>query len=163
MAFHVLESARVIDHPFLATTSTDGNNGAFFIDSPEPGWRLALICSDGSDPTVAEKWEHVSVHAFRGHEGPTLRIRTPTWREMAFVKDLCWDGEDVVMIARNLSGYSNTASATTDTAPKNGAYTETRTAKMINGTGEGLDANGAPFVLTGTVTVTGKANLQLQP
>jgi len=55
------------------------------------------------------------------------------------------------------------SNTTTDTAPKNGAYTETRTAKMINGTGEGLDANGAPFVLTGTVTVTGKANLQLQP
>jgi hypothetical protein len=24
-------------------------------------------------------------------------MRTPTWREMSYVKDLCWDGEDVVM------------------------------------------------------------------
>jgi hypothetical protein len=51
---------------------------------------------------------------------------------------------------------------TTDTAPKNGTYTETRTAKLINGAGEGHDSNGAPFMCTGTVTVTGKANLQLQ-
>jgi hypothetical protein len=24
-------------------------------------------------------------------------MRTPTWKEMAFVKDLCWDGEDEVI------------------------------------------------------------------
>lgn len=27
--------------------------------------------------------------------GPTMR--TPTWKEMVYIKDLCWDGEDVVM------------------------------------------------------------------
>jgi hypothetical protein len=35
---------------------------------------------------------HVSVRAFRGKQS-----RTPTWKEMAFVKDTCWDGEDVVV------------------------------------------------------------------
>ena len=84
--FHVPELARNTTHPLLGTTSADGNNGAFDIESPEPGWRLALICSDGIG------WEHVSVHANRGR-----RLRTPNWREMSYVKDLCWDDEDVVM------------------------------------------------------------------
>lgn len=101
--FHVPELARDTTHPQLRTTSADGNNGAFTIESPEPGWRLALICSDSSDPRVAAKWEHVSVHAFRCRSiipprtKPEPQQRTPTWKEMAYVKDLCWDDEDVVM------------------------------------------------------------------
>jgi hypothetical protein len=86
--FHVPELARDTTHPMLATTRADGNNGTFMIESPEPGWRLALIASDG------EGWEHVSVHAYRNQGSP---MRTPTWKEMNYVKDLCWDGEDVVM------------------------------------------------------------------
>jgi hypothetical protein len=81
----------------MSSTRADGNNGAFDIESPEPGWRLALIASDGSDPSIAEKWEHVSVHAFRGDLGRPSKLRTPTWREMSYVKRLCWDAEDVVM------------------------------------------------------------------
>src|SRR5262245_55720805 len=102
MGFHVPELARNTTHPLLATTSADGNNGAFDVESPEPGWRLALICSDGSeladfmcnqtDADEAVRWEHVSIHAHRGKSQ-----RTPTWKEMAYVKRLCWDGEDVVM------------------------------------------------------------------
>ena len=88
MAFHVPELARDTSHPVLRSSSADGNNGAFWIESPEPGRRLALICSDGLG------WERVSVHACRA-EG--RQLRTPTWKEMAYVKDLCWDGEDVVM------------------------------------------------------------------
>jgi hypothetical protein len=92
--FHVPELARITDHPVLASSAADGNNGAFSIESPEPGWRLFLICSDGSqEPDVADwQWEHVSVHASNG-----ARLRTPTWKEMAYVKRLCWDGEDVVV------------------------------------------------------------------
>ena len=94
--FHVPEASRDRTHPILGTTEADGNNGAFLIDSPEPGWRLALICSDGSDPTVEEKWQHVSIHAYK-ETGATVRDRTPTWKEMCFVKRLCWDADDVVM------------------------------------------------------------------
>jgi len=95
--FHVPELSRDTTHPILATTKADGNNGAFHIESPEPGWRLALICSDGAELVEgayghAEKWEHVSVHAHRA-----AQQRTPTWKEMAYVKRLCWDPEDVVM------------------------------------------------------------------
>ncbi len=103
MSFHVPEPARITDHPILGSTSADGNNGAFDLASPEPGWRLALICSDG------EGWEHVSVHAYRGHgllnKG---QQRTPNWREMCFVKDCCWDGEDeVVQFHPKKSEYVN--------------------------------------------------------
>lgn len=84
--FHVPELARNTTHPSLGTTAADGNNGAFEIESPEPGWRLWLIASDGMG------WEHVSVHAARGHQQ-----RTPTWKEMSYVKRLCWDAEDVVI------------------------------------------------------------------
>jgi len=99
MAFHVPEAARVRDHPQLGSTPADGNNGAFYLESPEPGWRLALICADGLEPGIPEawrSWEHVSVHAYRG-QGRRLQLRTPTWGEMAYVKGLCWDDEDVVV------------------------------------------------------------------
>jgi hypothetical protein len=52
----------------------------------------------------------------------------------------------------------------TDTVPNSsGTYTETQAGKMTNGAGEGVDSDGNPFVLTGTVTVAGKATLQLPP
>jgi len=86
MSFHVPEGARNLTHPLLGTTCEDGNNGAFYLASCEPGWMLWLIASDGLG------WEHVSVRATN-----EKRDRVPTWREMAFIKDLCWDGEDVVV------------------------------------------------------------------
>ena len=94
MAFHVPELARITDHPILGSDASYGNNGAFHCESPEPGWRLFLLCSDGNDPDVPEAngWEHVSVHSDNGS-----RKRTPTWKEMAYVKRLCWDAEDVVV------------------------------------------------------------------
>jgi len=89
MAFHVPEKLRITKHPILGSTSADGNNVAFRMMSPEQyGWLLLLICSDGYG------WEHVSVHAYRRSD---RKPRTPTWTEMCYVKDLCWDAEDVVM------------------------------------------------------------------
>jgi len=100
--FHVPETARDKEHPILGTSAADGNNGAFHLDSPEPGWTLAVIASDG------EGGEHASVHAYRvqrievvGLLGrgskPGVKMRTPTWKEMCFVKRLFWDGEDEVV------------------------------------------------------------------
>lgn len=86
---HVPEGARVRVHPTLGSTSAYGNNGAFVLhEGVEPGWGLMLVCSDEGG------WEHVSVHAFRPTNGQS---RIPTWKEMCFVKALCWDAEDVVM------------------------------------------------------------------
>ena len=63
-----------------------------------------LIVSDGTDPDAAESWEHVSVRACRsnGHS------RVPTWREMCFVKNLCWsDDETVIQYHPRRSDYIN--------------------------------------------------------
>jgi hypothetical protein len=96
LMFHVPESARDTTHPQLGSTPADGNNGAFYLESPEPGWRLMLICSDSSEDRALAQWEHVSIHAYKG-KLRTLRQRTPTWKEMSYVKRLCWDAEDIVM------------------------------------------------------------------
>ena len=93
MAFSVPESFRVCDGP-LATKPHVGNYGAFNIESPEPGWRLVLICDDGTDGDVPESlgWEHTSVCAWRKGQS-----RVPTWKEMAHVKAVCWDDDDLVV------------------------------------------------------------------
>lgn len=91
---HVPEKYRLLDHPVLATTKADGNNGAFVIRRKER--ELWIIVSDGSlweeAGFTGDKWEHVSVHVFDGK-----RTVTPRWDEMCFVKDLFWDEEDVVV------------------------------------------------------------------
>ncbi len=117
MSMHVPEGGRLVGGHVLASTAANGNNGAFNLDSPEPGWRLWIIASDGTDdPDLAAEhgvWEHVSVHAYkpesgerarqaarlvaRGQPAPPVQMRTPSWREMAFIKDTFWDGEDVVV------------------------------------------------------------------
>jgi len=48
VSFHVPETARVLTGR-LASIAADGNNGAFDVESCEPGWRLALICADGAE------------------------------------------------------------------------------------------------------------------
>src|SRR5262245_61450998 len=85
--FHVPDQARFNGDPQYATTSADGNNGAFTLASPEPGWLLGIIASDG------EGWEHVSVHAYRGKD----KVRTPSWKEMAYVKNQFWSEDDLVI------------------------------------------------------------------
>jgi len=56
---------------------------------------LYLVCDDGADPQAGDLggWEHVSVDARREND----KTRTPTWKEMAFVKATCWDDDDVVV------------------------------------------------------------------
>ncbi len=94
---NVPEGWRVTNHPTMGTTARDGCNGYFDLPSCEPGWRLAIICSDGRHGDVVgelAEWEHVSVHAYRNKGQPQ---RTPTWKEMSYVKGLFWDDETVVM------------------------------------------------------------------
>ena len=95
--FHVPEASRIREGE-MGSDSSLGNNGAFEVPSPEPGWTLYLVCSDSKGPernTLKPEeldWEHVSV-TVRRHR----KLRLPTWKEMCFAKDLCWDPEDVVM------------------------------------------------------------------
>jgi hypothetical protein len=71
----------------------DKFNGAFRIPHPwEEHINLCVICSDGGD------WEHVSVTL-----APTELVhqekarRTPTWEEMAWIKNLFWESHEAVM------------------------------------------------------------------
>ena len=86
--FRVPERHRVTNGP-MGSEPNAGPFGAFMLESCEPGWALALVCDNGDETG----WEHVSVRAFQNNR----KSRIPTWREMAFVKDLCWEPEDVVM------------------------------------------------------------------
>jgi hypothetical protein len=96
--FHVPEKSRITpqQHRGLGSDASIGQNGAFQVPSPEAGWLLFMICSDGTeklaDGTPSSEWEHVSVHARN-----LSKMRVPTWKEMAFIKRLCWDAEDVVV------------------------------------------------------------------
>jgi hypothetical protein len=93
VSFRVPEFARMTDGP-MGTRPCEGLYGAFMLDSPEPGWQLCAIATDGQDPDVpdAHAWEHVSVHARRRQQ-----TRIPTWREMCHVKDLFWESGDLVV------------------------------------------------------------------
>ena len=58
-----------------------GNNGHFMIPSPQRG--VLFVCvSDGGG------WDHISV---------SLPNRTPTWKEMCFIKDLFFEPEETVI------------------------------------------------------------------
>lgn len=84
----------------------EGNNGIFSVPSVEPGWDLIIICSDGTEDLAEgeqKDWEHVSISTRQG-----TRVRMPTWKEMQFVKTLCWDGDDtVVQFHPKQSNYIN--------------------------------------------------------
>jgi hypothetical protein len=59
--------------------------GAFLVKGPE-GVMLKIVSSPG-DSAEENGWEHVSV---------STPVRTPTWDEMCFVKDLFFEPEECV-------------------------------------------------------------------
>jgi hypothetical protein len=75
----LLETARLRDGAYASRTGDQ--HGAFKLIAPSR--RLAVLSSGPN-----EGWEHVSVSA---HD------RTPTWKEMCWIKDLFWDDDEVVM------------------------------------------------------------------
>lgn len=77
-----LESARIRSGR-LAGSASDGMAGAFLVNG-----YLAVISSGPGGPFNHSGWEHVSV---------SLPNRTPTWDEMARVKDLFFDAEETVI------------------------------------------------------------------
>lgn len=86
MALKFPERLRV-DHPLIP--SEPGQGGPFVVRGPNRGpligRKLFVIASNGAG------WEHVSVSVLRKGREP------PSWSEMAFVKELFWEPEDVVM------------------------------------------------------------------
>ncbi|MGY6278177.1 DUF7694 domain-containing protein [Methylomonas sp. MgM2] len=81
MAFHVPEKHRLKTGP-LASNSSYGNNGIFFVKSLK--LQRVLRCQASDD----FGWEHVSV---------SLPTRCPSWAEMCQIKDLFWDPDDCVL------------------------------------------------------------------
>lgn len=81
MTFHVPDKFRVTSGA-LASTSANGNNGAFVIPSRPGQPPLFVIATDSGG------WEHVSV---------SRHDRVPTWGEMSAMKDMFWDAADCVM------------------------------------------------------------------
>lgn len=59
---------------------------AYFFTSPIPGRRLRCLVSEHTG------WEHVSVCVEQGN-----KQKTPTWKEMCFVKDQFWSEDECVM------------------------------------------------------------------
>jgi hypothetical protein len=90
MTFHVpaqIERFRVRTGRFWSDPS-DGCNGAFDIPHPAPGSSLTFVVIISDEGGRDGGWEHVSV---------SLRVRTPTWGEMAFFKSLFWTEDDCVV------------------------------------------------------------------
>lgn len=81
MSFHVPNKYRFRNnrHPLSSDDSIE-NNGAFYV--PFENRELKCIASDGMG------WEHISI---------SLPTRCPNWKEMCFIKELFWDGEDTVV------------------------------------------------------------------
>lgn len=89
-----LTRGRIRTGPY-ASDDSFGIVGAFQVDSPK-GYRLLIIASNG------EGWEHVSV-SIPGKK------RTPSWEEMAFVKDLFWEkDEPAIQYHPDEANYVNT-------------------------------------------------------
>lgn len=84
-----LESGRVREGPGRSDPSF-GFCGFFCIRIK--GTKIKVMSSDGSDWKEAklsgEPWEHVSV---------SCQHRCPSWNEMSFIKNLCWDPEETVI------------------------------------------------------------------
>lgn len=72
---------------FLNLSTPDmGFTGAFSVMGP-CGAEIHIVANDATHP-LAQGWEHVSV---------SCRNRCPNWIEMCFVKDLCWQDEELVL------------------------------------------------------------------
>ena len=88
-AFHVPESARILNGPMGSTTAC-GNYGAFYFQGKLPGRELWVIAADDGE---GFGFEHVSVHVANRRN----KLFMPTWDEMNWIKDQFWDEEDTVM------------------------------------------------------------------
>ena len=79
--FKVPEKFRVTTG-LMKSDASYGNNGQFIVRSLK--LKQPLMCQSGE----GYGWEHVSV---------SVHNRCPTWPEMAFIKDLFWEKDDLVV------------------------------------------------------------------
>lgn len=74
------EKYRITKGP-MASDKSYGNNGAFFIPGPCKELLKVIVSDQGG-------WDHCSV---------SLETRTPTWKEMCFIKELFWNLDETVI------------------------------------------------------------------
>ena len=79
MSFHVPEKYRILNNSPMASDSSYGNKGAFYIPTPYFNKDLLVVATDGSGEGMG--WQHVSV---------SLPKRCPNWLEMCMIKNLFW-------------------------------------------------------------------------
>lgn len=88
--FKVPEQFRATRGP-LASDSSIGNNGFFFIPHPKvKDYYIVVVASNSGG------WDHLSVSINSEHAKNKTK-RCPTWEEMCFVKGLFWDEKATVI------------------------------------------------------------------
>lgn len=81
-----LEKHRLVGNHSMASSRSDGWNGAFRI--PRYGLDyFMIICSDGGG------WDHVSVHIADNMN----MLSTPNWQDMCRIKDMFFSDDEVVV------------------------------------------------------------------
>lgn len=76
----------------LPRTVRGDNRGMFIVDAGRGRpYALRIMASDGFG------WEHVYEPPVWEHVSVSTTVRCPTWEEMAMVKDMFWDPEDLVL------------------------------------------------------------------
>ena len=81
---NIIAVGRIVDGEY-GSPHGSGCQGAYIVHMPNNTAVLKVLCSDGIDPE-AEGFEHVSVSCVD---------RTPTWEEMAFIKEQFWEDNEV--------------------------------------------------------------------
>lgn len=95
----VLRKGKVNETDPRYLTAPDDWYGRFVVLGPRRDYLLLVISRGDAEEWTAcgfdlPAWEHVSVSVRNGRE-PAARC--PTWEEMAWVKDLCWEPEECVI------------------------------------------------------------------
>ena len=93
-----LNKFRITQGP-CATDDSIGNSGGFVIPLNDNTIAMVIANSAFRDEENDFPWEHASVHIQyrpKGKKNRTKR-RTPTWSEMAKIKHMFWEDDEVVM------------------------------------------------------------------
>jgi hypothetical protein len=140
---------------FPATAKLAVNNDGFFVIN---GTNFLVSVTNVMSFQAGEN------DIYSGKRGIATGLATPTLKRLQIGR-ITFD-DTAISGGSNLKFFIQglITDSQTDTNPNaSGIYAETQSGRMTNGAGEGVDSDGNSFVLTGTVTVAGKATLQLPP
>ena len=93
----LLTKAKIAESDPRFATAPDDWHGRYLIKGPRGDFLLLMISTGevwGSIGLPPPACVHVSVSV---RDGRFAADRTPTWEEMAWVKDLCWEPEECVI------------------------------------------------------------------